>query len=140
MAYDFQVTVDSAHPHDLAGWWAELLGWRVEESNEEFIREMVAKGYADEEATTTHNGVLVWKDGAAIVHPETGQRFLFQLVPEGKTVKNRLHLDIRMGAGKIEAELERLTARGATFLHRGKQGPAEWITIADPEGNELCLS
>ncbi|MFJ8917574.1 VOC family protein [Amycolatopsis sp. NPDC102389] len=140
MAYDFQVTVDSARPHDLADWWAEMLGWQVERSNEEFIREMVAKGYAPEEATTTHNGALVWKDGAAIVHPETRQRFLFQLVPEGKTVKNRLHLDIRMGADKIEAELERLTARGATFLHRGKQGPAEWITIADPEGNELCLS
>jgi len=134
------VTVDSSRPHDLADWWAEMLGWRVEGSNEEFIREMIAKGYAPEEATTTHKGVLVWKDGAAIVHPETMQRFLFQLVPEGKTVKNRLHLDIRMGADKIEAELERLTARGATFLHRGKQGPTEWITIADPEGNELCLS
>lgn len=140
MAYDFQVTMDSARPHDLADWWADMLGWEVEPSNEVFIREMFAKGYATEDETTTHKGVLAWKAGAAIVHPETKQRFLFQLVPEAKTVKNRVHLDIRMGEDKIEAELERLTARGAKFLHRGKQGPHGWITIADPEGNELCLS
>lgn len=140
MAYDFQVTIDSAHPHELADWWAEMLGWEVEPSNEEFIREMIAKGYATEDETTTHQGVLVWKAGAGIVHPETKQRFLFQLVPEKKTVKNRVHLDIRMGADKIEAKLERLTARGAKFLYRGKQGPYSWITIEDPEGNELCLS
>ena len=139
MAYDFQIALDCAHPHELADWWAEMLGWEVEPSNEDFIREMVAKGYATEDQTTTHKGVLVWREGQAIFHPESKQRFLFQLVPEEKTVKNRMHLDIRMGADKIEAELERLTARRRT-LHRGKQGPHEWITIEDPEGNELCLS
>jgi hypothetical protein len=55
-------------------------------------------------------------------------------------VKNRVHLDARVGAEKVDAEVERLTGRGATFLHRGRQGPYTWVTIADPEGNELCLT
>jgi hypothetical protein len=61
-------------------------------------------------------------------------------VPEPKSVKNRVHLDVRVGAEKVDAEVERLTGRGATFLHRGRQGPHTWVTIADPEGNELCLT
>jgi predicted enzyme related to lactoylglutathione lyase len=65
---------------------------------------------------------------------------LFQLVPEPKTVKNRVHLDVRVGAENIEAEVARLTGRGATVLHHGQQGPHSWVTIADPEGNELCLT
>jgi hypothetical protein len=141
MAYDFQVVVDCADPHNLADWWAEAIGWTVEPSDEEFIRKMIEQGLATEDDTTHHKGVLVWKEGAAIRHPErTHDRILFQLVPEGKTAKNRLHLDIRVGADNIERELERLTALGATFLHRGQQGPHGWVTITDPEGNELCLS
>jgi hypothetical protein len=101
---------------------------------------MIGKGYATEDATTTHHGSLVWKEGAAIVHPDSGKRMLFQLVPEQKTVKNRVHLDVRIGAEKVEAELERLIGRGASLLHRSPQGPQTWVTIADPEGNELCLT
>jgi hypothetical protein len=145
MAYDFQVVVDCADPHALADWWADALGWVVEPSDEEFIRRMIAEGHASEDDTTKHNGVLVWREGAAIRHPDGpqrghGKRVLFQLVPEPKTVKNRVHLDVWVGAENAERELERLTAKGATFLHRGRQGPHTWVTIADPEGNELCLS
>ncbi|MGC9669889.1 VOC family protein [Planosporangium sp. 12N6] len=145
MAYDFQVTIDATDPHTLADWWAETLGWLVEPSDEAFIRRMIAEGHATEDDTTTHNGTLVWKEGAAIRHPggaEHGprKRILFQLVPEAKTVKNRVHLDVWVGAENLDAELERLTARGATFLHRGQQGPHTWVTVADPEGNEFCLS
>jgi hypothetical protein len=145
MAYDFQVVVDCADPHTLADWWAEALGWAVEPSDEAFIRKMIEQGHATEDDTTTHRGVLVWKIGAAI-RPPAGQengphrRILFQSVPEPKTVKNRVHLDVRVGKENVESELERLTARGATFLHRGRQGPYSWVTIADPEGNELCLT
>lgn len=144
MAYDFQVVVDSADPHTLADWWAEAIGWAVEPSDEAFIRRMVAEGHATEDETTTHNGTLVWKVGAAIrpsAEPgEDKRRILFQHVPEAKTVKNRVHLDIRVGGENVERELTRLTELGATFLHRGQQGPFSWATIADPEGNELCLS
>jgi len=140
MAYDVQVTFDSADPHRMADWWAEALGWDVEPTDEDFIRGMIAEGWATDDDTTTHRGSLVWKVGAAILHPQSRQRILFQVVPEPKTVKNRVHLDVRVGADNVEAELERLTGLGATFLHRGHQGPQGWVTVADPEGNELCLT
>lgn len=145
MAYAFQVVIDAADPHSLADWWADAMGWQVEPTDEAFITSLVEQGQVGEDETTRHRGKLVWKAGAAIVHPDDGdrpdrRRVLFQVVPERKTVKNRVHLDLRIGADAIEGELERLTAAGATFLHRGQQGPYSWITIADPEGNELCLS
>jgi Glyoxalase-like domain len=145
MPYEFQVAVDCERPHELADWWAETLGWTVEPQDEDFIRRMIAEGYATESDTMTHNGALVWQDGSAINYPgDNGQgphpRVLFQLVPEAKTVKNRVHLDVRVGADNIAAEVAKLTSRGATFLHRGTQGPHEWMTMADPEGNEFCVT
>ena len=142
MAYEFQVTVDCADPHILADWWAETLGWQVQEQDEAFIRRMISAGYATDTDTKVHTGMLVWKEGAAICHPEGTQRaprMLFQLVPEAKAVKNRLHLDVRIGADDVEVAVAGLTARGAKVLHSGQQGPHTWITLADPEGNEFCL-
>ena len=141
MAYDFQIAVDAADPHTLADWWAETMGWEAEPSNEDFIRRMIAEGQATEADTLTHRGVLVWREGAAIRRPGGGpaDRILFQLVPEAKSVKNRLHLDIAVGPENVAAEQERLEARGARFLHTGRQGPHSWVTLADPEGNEFCL-
>ena len=145
MPYDFQIAVDATEPHVLADWWAQTLGWVVEPSDETFIRKMIAEGYATDADTLTHNGALVWRDGAAIRHPDalsgpSRPRILFQLVPEPKTVKNRWHLDVRVGEENVEAEAARLTERGATFLHKASQGPHWWITMADPEGNEFCVS
>lgn len=145
MAYDFQVTVDCADPHALADWWAETLGWVVEPSDEQFIRSMIAQGYAQESDTTTHNGVLVWREGAAIRHPDgpaqgPRKRVLFNLVPEAKTVKNRVHLDLWVGHENVPAVRERLEARGATFVHEKQQGPHSWVTMQDPELNEFCIS
>jgi hypothetical protein len=145
MAYEFQIAVDCADAHALADWWAETLGWLVEEQDPDFIREMIAKGYATEAETTTRNGKLVWSEGAAIRHPEhqpTGhrRRIIFQKVPEPKAAKNRWHIDVWVGADNVRDTMETLTARGATFLHSGQQGPHEWITMADPEGNEFCIS
>ncbi|MDA5284943.1 VOC family protein [Streptomyces sp. NPDC054904] len=143
MAYTFQVTIDSTDPHPLADWWAEALGWEVEPSDEQFIRGVIAAGHATEEDTTTHRGTLVWKVGAAIRHPagpEHAPRVLFQLVPEPKTVKNRVHLDVRIGEDDPKSVVERLLAMGATHLHEGNQGPFRWTTLADPEGNELCIT
>ena len=141
MAHTFQVTIDSTAPHPLADWWAEALGWEREPSDEAFIRSMVEQGYASESDTMRHGGELVWVEGAAIRHPTGGApRVLFQLVPEPKTVKNRVHLDVRVGDEARDAEVARLTALGATVLHHGQQGPYRWVTMADPEGNELCLT
>ncbi|MFD9478746.1 MULTISPECIES: VOC family protein [Streptomyces] len=143
MAYTFQVTIDSTDPHTLADWWAEALGWEVEPSDEQFIRGLIEAGHASEDDTTTHRGTLVWKAGAAIRHPEgleRAPRVLFQSVPEPKTVKNRAHFDVRTGSDDPKALVERLIANGATHLHEGHQGPSVWTTLADPEGNELCVS
>ena len=141
MAHTFQVTVDSTAPHPLADWWAEALGWEREPTDEAFIRRMVEQGHAAESETMRHNGALVWTVGAAIRLPAGGApRVLFQLVPEPKTVKNRVHLDVRVGAEHVAAEVARLTDRGATVLHEGQQGPYRWVTLADPEGNEFCLT
>jgi hypothetical protein len=143
MAYEFQVTLDCADPHPLADWWTETLGWKVEPSDEAFIKRMISAGYATEDDTKRHNDVLVWKAGAAIRHPEgllRAPRVLFQLVSEPKTVKNRMHLDVRIGADDVESAVARLIGRGAKFLHNGHQGPYTWVTLADPEGNEFCVS
>jgi len=141
MAFEFQVAVDCSAPHVLADWWAEVLGWQVEAQDEAFIRRMIEAGAATEEDTTRHRGALVWRAGAALNSPDPGRpRLLFQHVPEAKTVKNRLHLDVRVGAERREAEVGRLTALGATELWRASQGPNEWVTMADPEGNEFCVA
>ncbi len=141
MAFEFQVTVDSRSPHEQADWWAETLGWQVEPQDEAFIRRMVDAGHATEADTTRHRGALVWKDGAAITSPDPGRpRVLFQTAPEDKVVKNRLHLDVRVPAGDRDTVVTHLVERGATELWRASQGPHEWVTLADPEGNEFCVS
>ena len=146
MGLNIQIVVDSVRPHELADWWAETLQWTVEPQDEGFIRSMIGQGYASENQTTTHRGNLVWKDGAAIRPPEEidsrapGRRILFQTAPEEKTVKNRVHWDVRLdGRDKDEVRGE-LEARGATFLWSARQGPHSWHTMADPEGNEFCIS
>jgi len=143
MAYTFQVAVDCRDPHVLADWWADALGWAVEPQDEEFIRRMISEGYATDADTTTHRGRLVWRDGAAISHPDglsAAPRVLFQRVPEPKTVKNRVHLDLRVGDNAATEAVSRLIAAGATFMHEGHQGPHAWVTLTDPEGNEFCVT
>ena len=145
-SYAVQVVVDCASPHELADWWAETLAWEVEPQDESFIRSMIEQGFATEDETITHRGALVWASGCAIRpvgEPGPGQpRILFQQVPEPKTVKNRIHLDLRPGPpGEVDLEpiRQRLVERGAVEIGRGQQGPHTWVTYADPEGNEFCV-
>lgn len=135
------MTVDSKNPHAQADWWAAALGWQVDAGDEAMIERLVAAGHAREDDTLRWNGRLVWRIGQAIVDPSHPDRprVLFQLVPEGKTVKNRLHLDIRAGDGR-QLKIDELIAAGATWLHDGQVGPSVWTTLADPEGNEFCVS
>ena len=147
MPIEFQVTVDCADPHELAAWWAETLAWELEPTNEEFIRQMIDLGRATEAETRQWRGQLWWATGAAIGLPEAGEvvgcrRMLFQQVPEAKTVKNRVHLDLRLVAagGDLDAARDALLARGATFVHEASQGPYRWYTMTDPEGNEFCVA
>ena len=64
MGYAVQVAVDCSAPHPLADWWAETLGWQVEQGDEAFIRSMVDQGFASTDDTTHHAGRLVWTVGA----------------------------------------------------------------------------
>ena len=141
MATDVQIVIDCADPHGLADWWAEALGWHVEPQEEAFIRRMIELGAASEDDTMRHRGALVWRAGAAINSPDPNRpRVLFQLVPEPKTGKNRVHFDVRVGPERQQAEVARLVAVGATELWRASQGPHAWVTMADPEGNEFCVA
>ena len=140
--HTFQVAIDCREPHVLADWWAETLGWEVEAQDETFIRSMIEQGHATDADTTTHRGNLVWRTGAALAPPPGlpgAPRILFQEVPEQKSVKNRVHLDLRLAGGDVESVRARLVERGATILHEGQQGPHHWVTLADPEGNEFCV-
>lgn len=99
MAYEFQVVQDCADPHKQAEWWAETLGWEMEESDEGFIRKMIEQGYAQDSDTRVYKGTLYWKEGAAIRHPdglERAPRVLFQLVPEGKSDEPRTSFAVGM--------------------------------------------
>ena len=144
MALDFQLVIDCADPHTLADWWADALGWEAEGTDEDFIRRMIKEGLASDDDTVVHKGKLHWKTGAAINHPdgrESGRpRILFQLVPEPKTIKNRVHFDVQPLDGTRDEEVERLLALGATVVddRRNPDGTG-WVVMGDPEGNEFCV-
>jgi Glyoxalase-like domain len=145
MAYNIQISIDCANAHDQADWWAQTLGWIVEPTDQDLISSMLEQGFASEEDIIVYNGERVWKAGAAIcpadeVESKSRRRILFQPVPEPKTVKDRIHLDIRLDGDDKDAVRSALEARGAQFLYEGRLGPETWYTMADPEGNEFCIS
>lgn len=77
---------------------------------------------------------------ALIADPAGGPRLLFVRVPEGKTAKNRIHLDLRPHGRTRDEEAERVLSLGGRILadHRRADGGG-WVLMADPEGNELCV-
>ncbi|GGC08835.1 VOC family protein [Cellulomonas carbonis] len=108
------IAIDAADPLAQAEWWSQVLGWPA--------------GHEDDPDEA-------WVEPA----DGSGQGLLFLRVPEPKTVKNRLHLDVRPDDGTDQAtELQRLLDLGATAVDLG-QGDVTWHVLADPEGNEFCL-
>jgi hypothetical protein len=76
----------------------------------------------------------------AVVDPDgNGPRFLFQKVPEGKTAKNRMHLDVNVGKDNMHRRSDELVALGATFVREYEDPSGHWLLMQDPEGNEFCL-
>ncbi|OLT06937.1 glyoxalase [Pseudonocardia sp. CNS-004] len=144
MARDVQFTFDAADPAALAAFWAAALGYE---------QQAPPSGFESWEQALDAFGVPPERrnDAAAVIDPDgAGPRVFFQRVPEGKQAKNRVHLDVRAAPGlegdarmaALEAEAERLVARGATRLERHEPAPplgAGHIVMADPEGNEFCL-
>jgi hypothetical protein len=124
MARIGDIVVDCAHPAALARFWAAVLDdYAVAPYDEAELARLRERGIHDPEDDPS---VLVEPTGA-------GPRFFFVKVPESKTVKNRLHLDLR--APEFEPELNRLIALGAQVY----ADLPEWTTLLDPEGNEFCL-
>ena len=121
--------MDAADPAELAGFWAEALGYVVQPP---------PPGFDSWEAFAEANGFPpeTWNDYSAIVDPEgKGPRVFFQRVPEGKTAKNRLHRDVNAG---VEA-VDRLVSLGATKVREFKDNKGHWVVMLDPEGNEFCV-
>jgi Glyoxalase-like domain len=138
----FQVAVDAADPHRLNRFWAAAVGYDVEDHHDQ-ITELIAAGIAAADDAVEIDGRKAWRIAAASRDPAgTGPRLLFQQVPEAKSGKNRVHLDLQrdLDDPQREAEVERLVGLGATHLWDGRQGPHTWATLADPEGNEFCVS
>ena len=139
-AISIQVAIDCADPHALVRFWATSFGYDVEDHHD-LVLEMLAKGFAQESDTVEIDGRKAWATAAACRHPGgTLPRLLFQQVPEPKTVKDRIHLDIHVASVDLDATTERVLANGARRLWDGRQGPHPWTTDADPEGNEFCRS
>ena len=89
-----QIAVDAADPHALARFWAAAVGYDVEDHHD-IVAEMLERGFAGADDTVEIDGRLAWRDAAACRDPRgTGPRLLFQAVPEPKTVKDRIHLDL----------------------------------------------
>lgn len=145
----WKVVVDVADPHAQAGFWASALHY-VDEDHSALITRLLDAGAAPPELTVTlPDGRRAWRDLAAVRHPDDpydensgagrGRRILFQRVPEKKTVKNRVHLDLHPGPDARDAEVARLESLGASVLRRVSEWGSTWVVMADPEGNEFCV-
>ncbi len=152
MSRAVQITFDAHDPRRLSLFWAAVLGYvhpappgvelaEGEDPLAAWDRFLASIGVPEQ----------AWNSRSAIEDPAgTGPRLFFQQVPESKTVKNRVHLDVRIAPGlagdermaALEAESDRLVLLGATRGRRTDPAPpmeAGFIVMADPEGNEFCL-
>jgi hypothetical protein len=107
-----ELVVDCADPERLAEFWMAVLGWQRTGRYEQAVE--IAGS------------------------PGPGTSLTFIPVPEAKTVKNRLHIDLNPVGCEQKQEVERLIALGARRVDIG-QGDKSWVVLADPEGNEFCV-
>lgn len=134
-----QIAFDAADPHALAAFWADVLGYEVEDHSE-LVDSLVAGGRLTDAERIVVDGRPAFRDVAAARDPKgESPRLFFQRVPEPKTAKNRVHIDVRVPEERRQAESERLIGQGATLLWiTSDRGPVTY-TLQDPEGNEFCL-
>ena len=107
------IAIDAIKPRVVADFWCAVLGWQVVEED----GDVISIGPLDK--TRPSIDVIA--------------------VPEGKTVKNRLHFDLRADGVSTAEELERLLSLGARRTDVGQGPDVSWVVLADPEGNEFCL-
>ena len=140
MTVAFQVTFDCADPHRLAEFWCEVRGYDLE-NHETLIDQLLDAGELDPNEVVDRHGGKCWSAACACADPTgTRPRLLFQVVPEAKQRKNRVHLDLIVGPEAIATEVERCLRLGAVRLWSVRDGEHEHcVTLADPEGNEFCV-
>jgi catechol 2,3-dioxygenase-like lactoylglutathione lyase family enzyme len=107
------IAIDSFVPKVVADFWCAVLGWQIVEQTDDGVSIAAADG--------------------------TWPVIDFLPVPETKTVKNRVHLDLRADGVSTLDELQRLQELGALPVDVGQSADARWVVLADPEGNEFCL-
>ncbi len=138
------LTFDAADPRALGAFWAAALGY-VEEPppppHQDWASALTAWGLPEDR----------WNDAYAIIDPDgDGPRVFLQKVPEPKTAKNRVHLDVGVPGhpkgsalatkDEVRANAARLVAAGATLVREFDEDPMGfWLVLTDPEGNEFCL-
>jgi hypothetical protein len=106
-----ELVVDCADPERLGRFWSEVLGYEIEDQ--------------------TENDVF-------ITGPDELPGILFLKNPDGKTAKNRVHIDVTPLGDQME-EVARLEQLGATRVNIGQGDRCSWVVMADPEGNEFCV-
>lgn len=107
------IAIDATRPRVVADFWCAVLNWHIVEEDTDII------SIAPQDQSWPSIDVIA--------------------VPEGKTVKNRLHFDLRADGVSTAEELERLLALGARRVDVGQGPDVSWVVLADPEGNEFCL-
>jgi len=142
MSAAFQVTFDAKNPEEIAGFWASALGYETATPPEGFD---TWEGFLDSIGVPEDKRDSAW----ALVDPEgVKPRLFFQKVPEDKSAKNRVHLDIHASVGvqpdqvddRRREEVERLESMGATRHDEITEMGLTWVVMTDPEGNEFCVS
>jgi Glyoxalase-like domain len=143
MAMGFQVTLDCAEPRALAEFWAATLGYKPADP---------PAGFSSWEEWAIHMEVPKneWDDGAWIDDPDGhGPRLCFLRVPEPKTAKNRMHLDLDASDGRsveierrmqqVDEHVERVVALGGRMVRAFESTDHYHVVMQDPEGNEFCV-
>ena len=143
MAIRLQVVFDAADPPKLAAFWGEAIG---------YVEEDPPDGFDSWEAWAVANDLPRedWDNYDSRVDPDgAGPRLFFQRVPEPKTAKNRVHLDLDVSGGRgtpiedrrrrVADAVERAVAAGATRVKDYDEAGQHWVVLQDPEGNEFCL-
>jgi len=120
----YTVIVDCHDVKAQSRWWADVLSWQIIYEDENEV--VVVPPHAVDASRV-------------IPREERGPGLIFVSVPEAKTLKNRLHIDLAPAADDDqEAEVRRLESLGARRIDIG-QGDVTWVVLADPEGNEFCV-
>ena len=119
------IVFDCAHPASLARFWATVLGYTVRPYDQVEIDRLHAAGFTVDTDPTV-----------VIDPPAAGPTIWFNYVPEQKTSKNRVHIDINLTSVEV---VDRLIELGARILRSSDEVPDEgWFIMVDPEGNEFC--